>query len=154
MAEGTIDPEEFLDHLKSSGRVLHWLPLAPDDPRRPPVGEAVRTRESLEFLHHHWALPDSFDGAGAGSGLRGKVIGVVGRLTYRVLGRYLREERELLAHMVRVSDALERRCDELDQRCRQLADNAVNRQVAEAENQAILAAWLHAEPPAPPALRR
>ena len=73
----------------------------------------VRNRESLEYLHHHWALPDTFDPADGGSGVRGKVVSAFGRLTYRVLGRYLREERELLSHLVRVNEALEQRCDEL-----------------------------------------
>lgn len=48
--------------------------------------------------------------------------------------------------MVRVSQALEHRCDELSLRCEQLTDEIIDRQVAEARNQARLAAWLHAEP--------
>ena len=55
-------------------------------------------------------------------------VGLFGRLTFRVLGRYLREERELLAHMVRVNEALERRCDELTLRCQQLNQDMIDRQ--------------------------
>jgi hypothetical protein len=85
-------------------------------------------------------LPDHVSGTETGGGVRGRIAGLAGRLTFRALGRYLHEERELLAHMVRMNEALARRCDEL---ARAIAD----RQVADAENQARLAAWLQAEPP-------
>ncbi len=57
---------------------------------------------------------------------------------FRALARYLHEERELLGHLVRMNDALARRCDEL-------ARTVADRQVADAENQAHLAAWLQAK---------
>jgi hypothetical protein len=68
-------------------------------------------------------------------------------MTFKVLGPYLREERELLAHLVRFNDALERRCNELSVRCQELNQDMADRQVAEAENQAKLALWLHLDPP-------
>jgi hypothetical protein len=64
-----------------------------------------------------------------------------------VLGTYLREERALLSHLVRVNEALEQRCDELTLRCEQLNQDMVDRQAAEAENQAKLALWLHLDSP-------
>lgn len=147
MGPPALDPDEFLEQLKAEHRVLSWEPLPPDQPRRAPHGDQSRTAASLRYLHGHWALPDSFDPADAGGGVRGRTVGVFGRLTYRVLGRYLREERELLAHMVRVNDALEKRCDELAARCQQLDDDMLTRQAAEAANLAKLAIWLHLEPP-------
>jgi len=75
------------------------------------------------------------------------MIAFFGRLTFRVLGPYLREERELLSHLVRVCDSLEKRCDELTLRCEQLNQDLVDRQVAEAENLTELALWLHLEAP-------
>lgn len=147
MGEQRIDPEEFLEQLKSEHRVLRWEPLEPTV-RPPTTRDQVRSRSSLEYLHAHWVLPDSFDPADAGGGIRGRIVGFFGRLTFRVLGRYLTSERELLSRMVQVNQALERRCDELTLRCQQLGQDMVDRQVAEAANQAKLAAWLHLQPPA------
>jgi hypothetical protein len=147
VGQPALDPQEFLEHLKAQHEVLRWEPLPPDDPARVKTTDQARTRSSLEYLHRHWTLPDAFDPADAGGGPRGKVVGLFGRLTFRVLGRYLREERDLLAHVVRVNEALERRCDELSLRCQQLGDDMLRRQAAEASNQAKLALWLHLEPP-------
>jgi hypothetical protein len=147
VGETALDPEEFLERLKAEHRVLRWEPLPPDQIRRDSTTRQVRSPEDLEYLHGHWALPDTFDPADAGGGFRGKAVGIVGRLVFRVLGRYLREERELIGHMVRVNSALERRCDELTLRCEQLNQDMISRQVGEAANQAKLAAWLHLEPP-------
>ena len=88
MGEQRIDPEEFLEQLKSEHRVLPWEPLEPTV-RRPTTGDQVRSRSSLEYLHANWVLPDSFDPADAGGGIRGRIVGLFGRLTFRVLGRYL-----------------------------------------------------------------
>lgn len=148
MGQPALDPEEVLERLKAEHRTLFWEPLQPNMIRRTKDNEQARNRGSLEFLHHHWALPDHFDPAVAGGGLRGKIVTLFGRLTYRVLGQYLRQERDLLAHMVRVNEALERRCDELTLRCQQLNQDFLDRQVAEARNLAELALWLHLEPPA------
>jgi hypothetical protein len=66
------------------------------------------------------------------------------RVVFRVLGPYLREERELLGHLVRLNDALVKQCNQLVERCQELADRAVDRQLAEAANLTDLAAWLDA----------
>ncbi len=148
MGKPPLDPEEFLERLRAERQVLRWEPLAPDQVRTNKENEQIRNRTSLEYLHGHWALPDSFDPADAGGGPRGRIVTLFGRLTYRVLGPYFRKERDLLAHLVRVNEGLERRCDELTFRCQQLNQDMVDRQVAEARNQAKLAVWLHLDPPA------
>ncbi|MGO9029009.1 MAG: hypothetical protein ACLQOZ_10335 [Acidimicrobiales bacterium] len=146
MAKPALDPTEFLERLKEEHQVLQWEPLPPPDVNRPFGVEQVRNRASLEYLHHHWQLPDAYTPEG-GQGAKGKVLGLFGRMTFRVLGRYLREERDLLSHMVRVSEALERRCDQLTLLIQETNAEMVRRQVAEAKNQATLAVWLHAQPP-------
>ena len=149
MGQPALDPQEFLEQLKAQHQVLQWEPLPPDDPARIKDSEQTRTRGSLEYLHRHWTLPDDFDPAEAGAGgIRGKIVTMFGRLTYRVLAPYLHEERDLLGHIVRVNEALQRRCDELSLRCQQIQDEMLRRQAAEASNQAKLALWLHLEPPA------
>ena len=123
------------------------------DPCRPRSQAFHRERpgrsseDLLDYLHQHWALPDGVDPSLAAGSLEGRLVGLFGRMTFKVLGPYLREERELLAHMVRCNDALERRCNELAVRCQELNQDMADRQVAEAENQAKLALWLHLEPP-------
>lgn|GEM_PF-603451 len=147
MAKPELDPEQFLESLKEQHRILRWEPLPPDEANRPLGGEQARNSSALAYLHQHWTLPDRFHDEDAGGGPKGRLVSVFGRLTYRVLGRYLREERELLGHMVRISETLEQRCDELTMRIAELNEEIIRRQVAEARNQALLAAWLHAEPP-------
>ena len=142
-----INPTEFLEQLKEEHQVLQWEPLPPPPPNRPFGVEQPRNRASLEYLHHHWQLPDSYVPEGGGSGAKGKAIGLFGRLTFRVLGRYLREERDLLSHVVQVSEALERRCDQLTLLLQEMNIEMLNHRVAEAKNQAVLAVWPHAQPP-------
>ncbi|MGP0107733.1 MAG: hypothetical protein ACLPR9_02495 [Acidimicrobiales bacterium] len=140
MSQEGLDPREFLERLQGAHRTLRWAPLPPAPATRRWSEHPMTGEESLHYLHDHWALPDHVSGTETGGGVRGRIAGLAGRLTFRALGRYLHEERELLAHMVRMNEALARRCDEL---ARAIAD----RQVADAENQARLAAWLQAEPP-------
>jgi len=137
-----IEPEELLERIRKEHRSLRWSPLAPDPAGTGGTGDQVRSPESLEYLHHNWMLPDHFEPSGR-PGVRGKVSARLGTFVYAVLGPYLRAERDLLAHMVRVNDALEKRCDELTNRLEELRHHVADRQAAEARNQAELAVWLH-----------
>lgn len=148
MKESEIDPREFLERLKTEHQVLQWEPLEPASERLYRENEQARSGAALEYLHHNWVLPDRFDSSASGTGARGRVVSVFGHLVFRVLGPYLRAERDLLSHVVQVSDSLERRCDELTLRCQQLNQDLIDRQVAEAKNLAELALWLHLDPPA------
>ena len=146
LEQPAIDPEEFLRRLKEEHRTLQWEPLPAEGIRASDTSQA-RNRTSLEYLHAHWVLPEEFDPADAGGGIRGRILSLFARLTFQVLVRYLHDERLLLAHMVRVNQALEQRCDALTLRLQQLNQDMIDRQVAEAANQAKLALWLHLEPP-------
>ncbi|MGD0321201.1 MAG: hypothetical protein ABSC00_06295 [Acidimicrobiales bacterium] len=143
MTRGELDPEQFLDQLRSENRALRWEPVSPaptlDRWRREPVQE----ESSLHYLHRHWVLPTNLDPSEPGGGIRGIALRLFARLTFRVLGRRQAKEQDLIANMVQTMQALARRCDEL-------TDAMATRQVEEAANQARLAAWLHAEPPAGP----
>ena len=147
VGQPALEPEDILDRMKGQHQVLRWAPLPPDEVRRAKQFDHSRGKPSLDYLHQHWAIPDHFDPATAGGGTKGRILGLFGRLTYRVLGPYFRDERGLLSHLVRVNEALEQRCDDLNQRLQQLSDDMVDRQVAEAKNQAELALWLHLELP-------
>jgi hypothetical protein len=148
VGQPALDPEEFLDRLKAEHQVLRWEPLPPELPQRPSETDPTLSRDSLEYLHANWAdLPQTYDGAEESGGARGKVVDLFGRLTYRVLAPYLRKERDLLAHVIQVNEALERRCDDLTARFQHLRDDMLRRQADEARNQAKLALWLHLDPP-------
>ena len=147
MGEPALDPEELLERLKHQNRALGWTPLPPDTPRRSKGVDHFRTKKPLEYLHQHWALPDAFDPLTAGGGPKGKILAMFGRLTFRVLGPYFQAERNLLAHLVRVNEALEQQCVDLASQCQQLAEDVIDRQVAEAENLTELALWLQSDPP-------
>jgi hypothetical protein len=130
-----VDPVELLERIRDDNRRLHWEPLAPSDQlsawrRRPMRGE-----EALDYLHHHWVLPDRLDPRIAGRGVKGRLTSLVGRIAFRVLGPYLKEERELVSRLVQTCNALAERCDEMT---REIED----RQVKEAESGARLVAWL------------
>lgn len=142
MGTPPIDPEELLRRIRTEHLALRWGPLPPDPVRPGGAGEQVRSQESLEYLHRNWMLPISYDDPGR-TGVRAKLGNRVGRFVYTVLGPYFRAERDLLAHMVRVNDALEKRCDELTNRILEVRHQVADRQVAEARNQAELAVWLH-----------
>jgi hypothetical protein len=146
VGERAVDPRDLLDRLRGEHQVLQWQPLPPEEPRAP-SGEPTSERSSLEYLHHHWALPDEYGPQDSG-GLRSRLEALFGRLTFRVLRPYLQDERRLLSHMVQTNEALAQRCDELARRVEQLSQEITDRQVAEAENQTKLALWLHLEPPA------
>jgi hypothetical protein len=49
--------------------------------------------------------------------------------------------------VVRVNEALERRCDDLAAQLQELKNEMLSRQADEARNQAKLALWLHLDPP-------
>jgi hypothetical protein len=136
--ERALDARELIERVRAESRASRWMPLPPSDV--PAARSPVREDESLHYLHRHWRLPDRPDPADAADGFKGRVIHLFGRLTFRVLTPYLRQERELIARMVRMDDALARRYDEL-------AEAVAQRQSAEAENDAKLAAFLYRELP-------
>jgi hypothetical protein len=143
VGEPALDPERVLDRLKENDHRLRWAPLPPNAPGPSPTRQPS-DRRALEYLHTHWELPDVFDPAAAPRGVQGRIVALFGRLTFRVLGPYLRAERELLATLVQVNAELEERCDQLSREYRELSEAVLDRQVAEARNQAELALWLHA----------
>ncbi len=137
MARPTVDPEAVLASRRAEGRLLSWEPVPPDDLAIETGDASGRSRSALEYLHHHWVLPDHADGT-VGGGVRGRVVAAVGRLTFRILGPYLHQEREVLGHLVRTVDALQQQCDELAEQQRQLTRYLGERQA--------LAAWLEQAP--------
>lgn len=141
VSQEALSPGEFLRHLQGEHQSFHWAPVTPAPATQRWRDDPLAGDESLQYLHQHWVLPDQ--ASPRGRGLRGRLASRVGKVTFRVLTRYLDEERDLLGHMVRMNEALARRCDEL-------ALTVADQQVAEAANQARLAAWLHAEPPTGP----
>jgi hypothetical protein len=138
MDERALDAGELPESVKAGGKAPQWVPLAPSNDMEKWRRWPMRAEESLDYLHRNWILPDRLDPQVTGTGFKGRLISVLGRIVFRVLGPYLRDERELLANLVRTNDTLARRCDELSK-------VISNHEVAQAENEAKLAAWLHHE---------
>ncbi len=114
-----VDREQVLSFLRRRAelRPPTWPPAPLPGPRpRPRVSED----EALGFLHTHWVLPDK--GAPArGHGWRRKLQERAGRIVFMTLKDYLAQERELLSHLVQVSETLARRVDDLEADIRGLA---------------------------------
>ena len=143
MGKPALDTEELLERLRAEHRLLWWEPLPPDTARSETRTDQARSPESLAFVNANWQLPDGFEPTHGRRGLRGRVISAIGRITYSVLRPYFKAERDLLAHVVHINNALEARCDELTLRCDQLNHDMLARQAAEARNLSKLAVILH-----------
>lgn len=79
--------------------------------------------ENLDWLHRHWAVPNDLAGAhlpAAKSSAKAAARHFVARAVFSTLRRYLDEERELFAHLVRMADDLARRSDTLSLRLEEL----------------------------------
>lgn len=131
-----LDPRELLERLRAKHASLRWEPLLPADALLRWKERPMRDEESLAYLHRNWLLPDSFSPEQTGGGIKGRVARRLGGLVFRVMQPYLHAERELMANLVRMSDALAKRCDDL-------ALIVTERQVADAESQAKLAALVY-----------
>lgn len=130
MTENPIDARELLQRVQAEKRAERWLPLPPADLaavrspiRQDPAVSALRDRSVLNRRE-----PEP-----PGTGIKGFILRIFARLTYRVLAPYLDDQ-------ARSIEALAGRCDEL-------AQAIAGRQRDEAENGAKLAAWLHNELP-------
>jgi hypothetical protein len=116
--------------------------------------EPLASHPSLAYLHRHWALKRTLDTAAVPVPRRdpkgaARVLGR--RALVALLGRYLDEEQELLANVVRVEDALAKAVDELAERQRWLLDalEADLRDLASALAELLERLGTEAPPPAP-----
>jgi hypothetical protein len=134
--EDELNPREVIEQLRIHHAHLQWAPLPP----QPKIGDwtphELITNESLAFLHANHQLPDPDDADTGGKGLRARLQRRSLRRTMEVLTPRMKAEQDLLVSLIRVTDALARRCDEL-------SELMATRQVEEAANQARLSAWLH-----------
>lgn len=90
-----------------------WVPAAPVPEVRP--GRAV-DHPDLDWLHRHWAVPNTLGEAGLPrmrSGWRGVVWNLLARGVFAILARYLEDERELFAHLPRLHEASLREIDSI-----------------------------------------
>ncbi len=140
MSEDAIDPAELLERLRSEHPDLSWAPLPPSGVAASWRQRPLRDQEALAYLNGHWVLPGGPTTVPSGRGLRGTVRRLVGRLTFSVLHPYLTEERELLARLVQVCNALAARCDEL-------SSVIADRERAEGENGVRLVEWIDSTRP-------
>lgn len=77
----------------------------------------MRNHPSLSYLHQHWAIastltPPSIRGS-LRRGIRAFARSLIQRAVYPLLRPYVEAEQEILSNMVRLHDALAKRCDTL-----------------------------------------
>jgi hypothetical protein len=140
MEQNEHDPRDVLEQLTVHHAPRQWSPLPPPEDFERWSQHPMRTEESLAYLHANHALPGTVEELGFGGGLRGRLNSVFARRTLRVMGRRMEEEQRLLGHLVQMTEALAKRCDEL-------SESFSTQQVQEAANQARLAGWLSANQP-------
>ncbi len=109
MERSDLDASQLVSQLRAD---LAARPWAPTPPPRSDLAPMTAT-PALGYLHRHWSLrrsaePDHQPFLG---GPKGVARGLVNRAAFGALRTYLDEEQELLANMVRLFDALARRCD-------------------------------------------
>ena len=132
--DDAINPAELLERLREDRRRLVWEPMAPLVSLAGLRQQPARAEDSLAYLHRHWALPEAPERP-AGRGPRALVLKLFARMSATLFRRYFQEERDLLANMVRTTEMLAQRCDDL-------AAVLLEFQAAHAAHDAQLAAWL------------
>ncbi len=109
MEQSDVAAGSIVEEIRARAR-RPWAPsLRPDQSFAPMVADP-----NLGYLHRHWELRKTLEPASRrvpAGGVRGLVKVAFNRLSLGALGPYLEEEQELLAHLVRVVDALAHRCD-------------------------------------------
>ncbi len=118
MEENTLDAGELVQELKDrvEGKLsAEWAPTPVD---RESV-KAMMDHPSLGYLHENWEIASTIDQQGLRSA-RGRpkamAHALFGRMLMRAMEGYIRRDQELISHMVRLQDALAKRCDFLQDR--------------------------------------
>ncbi|MGH9128483.1 MAG: hypothetical protein ACRDY2_05845 [Acidimicrobiales bacterium] len=110
MERADLDARAMVEELRAEVAGRAWAPT----PRPPSELRPMVADPGLAYLHRHWALRRTLEPSRRripAPGPRGVLKVLVNRLTFGSLAPYLDEEQELLAHAVRLLDALARRCD-------------------------------------------
>lgn len=110
MEPNDVDAAAIVGDLRLTVTDRPWAPSPRSDPGLAPMAADA----ALAYLHRHWALRHTLEPIRRHIpvvGPRGAARAVLNRLTFKALRPYLDEEQELLAHTVRLLDALARRCD-------------------------------------------
>lgn len=110
MEPADLDAAGVVGDLRAKVSGQRWTPSPPPESDLTPM----LTDPALAYLHRHWALKRTLEPLRRRFpvvGLRGAARALLNRAAFEALRPYLDEEQELLAHAVRLLDALARRCD-------------------------------------------
>ncbi len=117
------EPREIVNDIRARRRTVPGppsmltLPVG-TQPLPPPVHEHQTVTEmhaDWHRVHHRPRVPES-----AGRGLRGAVSNRIADVTRKTLEPDLRDDRMLVGDLIRATDVVARRCDDLAQRIAQL----------------------------------
>lgn len=142
MTADEVNPRDVMEQLTVHHAPLRWSPTPPSGLIGEWDGHEVRSEGALAYLHAHYLLPNAPTEVMPGRGLRARLGRMVARVMLRVLKPRLEREQDVISHLVEMTEALAKRCDEL-------ASVVATQQVQEAANQARLAGWLDAAHPQP-----
>ena len=76
--------------------------------------QLLKLNETLVWLHHHWDLRPTLSDPVFRPGPQAKLQTLIWRTVRGVLNRYINEEHELIANLVRMADTLAKRVDDLE----------------------------------------
>ena len=107
MERETVSASEVVRELRETVESDRSASLAISPLPAPSKRERLQDHPGLRYLHDHWVLPDQPTKSG-GIGDR------ISQIVFKTLQAYLENERELLANVVRLNDALAKRCDALE----------------------------------------
>lgn len=112
MEQPDVVAGKVIEELRAGLRRAPWTSSsASDEELSPMVADP-----NLGYLHSHWELSRALEPAVRRiprGGWRGWVKVAFNRFNLVSLAPYLEQEQELMAHMVRMLDALARRCDNI-----------------------------------------
>lgn len=107
---------ELMAEIRAERDLALRSPWLPSTPTLPSSRNHLVHRVELDWLHKHWAVPNTAgeaDPVGGRRGWKATLALVVGRLVFGVLRTYLDGEREVVSHMVRLHDAVAKDVDAL-----------------------------------------
>jgi hypothetical protein len=109
-----VDSRRIVEKLRSRARSAdeRWSPVLDEPPQLQPI----RDHPALRYMHEHWATKSSLEPPPVRQGLgrpKETAKAVFRRWLFSAMSRYLDEQQELTANMVRLQDALAKRCDTL-----------------------------------------
>ena len=140
MGSTDIDAFQLVREIRDSHRSVRWTPPIQGRLDSALNDSLIQAHPGLDFLHRNWALPRT-SSLSSGS-IRSRLNKLVSRFVFTAMSGYLSHEQDLLSNVVRLNDALAKRCDELARAHNHLVDQLNHRSQVWTKSQSELALQL------------